>query len=168
MADANGHIDVLNNIVAPLIVAACTGIIGWIWAKAEARKKIRERVDAAPRIFVQELDYLIQRAEREGVENAIVNGRAIVAARDALRSSLSGISRQLNSEIDRLAGQIGVESPSPYHDVATAARRPPDEPQIAYETIQVLTRIWPAKKQQIEVELRKLMAELGLDFRETL
>jgi hypothetical protein len=31
-----------------------------------------------------------------------------------------------------------------------------------YETIEVLAKKWPAKKDQVEIELRKVLAELGL------
>ena len=34
----------------------------------------------------------------------------------------------------------------------------------AYNTILVLNRIWPAKKEQIEVEVRKLLAEMGISY----
>lgn len=34
--------------------------------------------------------------------------------------------------------------------------------QAVYMQILILQKIWPAKRKQIEVELRKLLAELGL------
>ena len=43
----------------------------------------------------------------------------------------------------------------------------PSDAKQAYDTIQVLVRIWPSKKQQIEVEIRKLLAELGLEVKKT-
>jgi len=90
-------------IIAPLIVSAVTGAFAWYWGKKQSSK----RIEAAPRQFVNEIDKLIQRAHKEGLDSAIVNARAIVATRDALRSSLSSISRQLNSEIDNLASNVG-------------------------------------------------------------
>lgn len=144
-------------IIAPLIVSAITGAFAWYWGKRQSRK----RIEAAPRQFVNELDKLIQRAHEEGLNSAIVNARAIVATRNALRSSLTSISIQLNSEIDKLASDVGkaTETLDTLSQVSKSG-----EPKEVYETIMVLVRIWPAKKQQIEVEIRKLLAELGLDI----
>ena len=58
--------------------------------------------------------------------------------------------------------EIGEEIPVP-KDASIRARDTYDvDAQTAYNTIIVLSKIWPAKKTQIEVEIRKLLAELGL------
>lgn len=150
-------LDLTNNIIAPLAVAGLTGCATWIIAQL----RFQRRVDAAPRQYIQHLDSLISRAATEGIPQAIVNARSIVAARNTLRSSLLSISKYLNSEIDRLSKEIG----EPFEQIemrGAEAGRPVLEPDEAYQTIQVLARIWPSKKTQIEVEIRKLLAELGL------
>ena len=59
------------------------------------------------------------------------------------------ISRSLNSDIDTLEEQLN--NPDQY----------PDESM--FETINTLHKIWPSKKAQIEVEVRKTLTELGLE-----
>jgi hypothetical protein len=158
MHGEEARLDFWNNIVAPLAVAAIVGVWGWAVGKRTAQR----RVEAAPRRYIKELDQLIARALREGEDKAIINARAIVAARNNLRSSLVSISRSLNSEIDQLARDIGQR---------TASVLPPSSPsqngddvsiKQAYETIQVLARVWPTKRAEIQYEIRKLLAELGL------
>jgi hypothetical protein len=149
---------ILEHIVSPLIVAAFTGGFAWMWAKEHQRKKI----DAAPREFVNELDKLISRAYFEGPDKAMVNARAIVAARNSLAAPLARIQIQLNSEIDRLAEEVGEIFEKLHRSVE---RREPADARAVYETIEVLVRMWPAKKKQIEVEIRSVLAVLGLDIR---
>ena len=95
-----------------------------------------------------------------------MNGRAIVAARDTLATSLAKVSVQLNSEIDRLAREIGVNSVFERLQRTTENTQPVDA-STAFETIEVLVRIWPSKRRQIEVEIRGILAVLGLDIRST-
>ncbi len=155
--------DIVNNIIAPLFVAVISWMAGLWYSKMQERRKFRERIEAAPLVFVRELDLLIQKALNQGVQDAIVNGRAIVAARNTLRSTLSAISKQLNSEIDRLAIELGLaDSEFKKLDETFHSNTKPNA-QKAFQTIEVLAKIWPAKRKQIEVEVRKLLAELGLD-----
>jgi outer membrane murein-binding lipoprotein Lpp len=158
------NMDITNNIVAPIIVAIVAWLAGQGYSQIKAWRKLREKIEAAPLVFVSELDALIHKGASEGPSQAVVNGRAIVAARDTLRSTLSSISKQLNSEIDQLASDLGQTSQA--FDALTDATQAGDSPNAerAFDTIQVLVRIWPAKRKQIEVEIRKLLAELGFDF----
>jgi hypothetical protein len=149
-------LDIPNNIIAPLIVGVISAIAAYLVAKLRQQK----RIDAAPRRYVEELDKLIKQAYAEGENKALVNARAIVAARNSLSESLVSISKNLNSEIDRLSTEIGapiarleVVSADPHHATNHAE---------IYQTIEVLYRFWPTKREQIEVEIRKLLAELGL------
>jgi len=158
----NKPMDIINNIVAPLIVAiiigAITGVFGWLLAN----RRIQRKLDAAPRKYVEELDQLIKNAIAEGPTKADVNARAIVSARNSLRKSLISISGNLNSEIDRLASEIGEEV---IHQPAPSTRTPAYSEiskDRAFQTIEVLSKVWPAKKTQIVVEIRKLLAELDL------
>lgn len=153
-------IDIYNNIIAPILVAIIIGFFTWLFTK----RKVKRKIKAAPKIYVNELDKLIRRGVAEGIENAIINARAIVSARNSLRKSLLAISSQLNSEIDRLANEIGEEGvripdPTMSKDEIKSIDR-----ENAYNTILVLNRIWPAKKEQIEVEVRKLLAEMGISY----
>lgn len=162
-AQFSGYLDITNSILAPLIVALITGLFTWILAQRKNQKKI----DAAPRKYVEQLDILIKNGVAGGVENAVLNARAIVSARNSLRNSLVAISSQLNSEIDRLAIEIGEDVSRPQGPSSRDRdRRYLDiNAQVAYNTILVLSKVWPAKKEQIEVEIRKLLAEMGLSFR---
>ena len=174
-------VDVPNHILAPLTVALILFVAGIVWAAVTAR--FRKKIAAAPRQYVDELDKLIGRAIAEGETNAVINARAIVSARNSLRDSMAVIASRLNSEIDRLADDIGeshglwtlaaqvsvaqgMQSPATTTESSAAqpASASGDEEirSAAWQTIQVLSRIWPAKKVQIEVELRKVLAELGL------
>jgi hypothetical protein len=166
------RLDYTNNLFAPilagLIVAGVTGALTWTWAQLKARRRMKEKLrsilEAAPRQYVEELDKLIQRGIAEGPEKAVVNARAIVGARNSLRSSLVSISKQLNSQIDRLALEIGedVELPVP-PSTPRANEKARDDPGAAFQTIEVLSRTWPSKKVEIENEIRKILTELRLD-----
>jgi hypothetical protein len=157
------RLDYTNNLFAPilagLIVAGLTGALTWTWAQLKARRRMKEKLrsilEAAPRQYVEELDKLIQRGIAEGPEKAVGN---------SLRSSLVSISKQLNSQIDRLALEIGedVELPVP-PSTPRANEKARDDPGAAFQTIEVLSRTWPSKKVEIENEIRKILTELRLD-----
>lgn len=136
-------------IISAIIAAGATigaAIIGRISGKRKGRAEKEREIDDAARKYVDYLDKLIQDGVREGRENALLNGRAIVSTRNDLRGSMLSISEQLNSDIDVLSLNL----------LDTTARA------AAYETIQVLAKKWPAKKAQVEIQLRKLLAELGI------
>ncbi|MFT3911456.1 MAG: hypothetical protein QM737_18680 [Ferruginibacter sp.] len=149
--------DIYNNVLAPLFVALVIGIFSWLWAK----RKQQEKIDAAPRKYVEALEKLIITGVSEGEEKAILNARAIVSTRDSLRNSLGAISSSLNSEIDRLAEEIGQTYYTPKGPMIRQ-ENPDMNSKQAYNTIIVLSKIWPARKDEIEVEIRKLLAILGL------
>lgn len=149
-------------ILAPIIVAAVTGGFGWWWGHRQSKKKI----DAAPRVFVDELDKLISDAHAEGRDKAIVNGRAIVAARNTLKRTLDKINSDLNSEIDALGRAVG-EPTGTFDQLRQETQRPNANAGAAYETIEVLYRMWPVKKKQVETDIRVLLAILGIDIRAT-
>jgi hypothetical protein len=164
-----GPMDIANNIVAPIIVATVTGVATWAYtrisaqrdAAVDAQRQLKRKIDAAPRTYINHLDALITRAYREGVGNAIVNARAIVAARNSMRGSLSNIRKNLNTEIDRLASEVGMPFEETEHALRTATSDTPDAATV-FQTIDVLSRMWPAKRAEIEVEIRKILAEFGL------
>jgi gas vesicle protein len=150
-------------IMDPTIIAAIIGGIATVTAaiiarktgRKEGREEKEQEIDDAPRKYVNHLDKLIQTAIQEGSSNAVINARAIVSTRNDLRESMMKISERLNSEIDRLAKELG-ESSGEEIVIQQAS------PTALYETIEVLKRKWPAKKDQVEIELRKVLAELGI------
>ena len=163
-------------IVAAVIGAAATilaAIIGLRAGKSAGREELRKEIDDAPRKYVDHLDRLIARAMKEGTEKVMVNARAIVSLRNDLRDSLMKIHDRLNSDIDTLAEQIGGPGGG-QQDIGREQKAPPPRErrdrerqastatEAVFETIQVLSRKWPGKKDQVEVELRKVLAELGL------
>lgn len=152
----------LIEVVAGLTVCVISAVGGIIWGNISQARKDQERLDAAPRVYVEKLDRLIQEAVQEGEDKAILNARAIVVARNSLANSLMAISGRLDSEIDRLAVEIG----EPTLNTGGLSRpefgkKDPDK-KAAYQTILVLQKIWPSKKAEVEAAIRKLLAEMGL------
>jgi hypothetical protein len=153
-------IDFWIQVASGVTVAAIVGVATWIASGRYHKRKI----EVAPRKYVQHLDELINRGITEGRDNAILNARAIVSVRNDLRRSLVSISSLLNSEIDILQENVGTaENNSENTNENNIRRRRDANAASAYDTIQVLSRKWPSKKDQIEVELRKLLTEIGLD-----
>ena len=147
-------------VLAPVLVVFITFIGGLAWQQLR-RVRVRlehleERIGDAPRVYAERLELLIKQATREP-ERAVLHARAIVDVRNTMRRSMITISDQLNSEIDRLASEIATPSGSDRTSVSDAS---------IFRTIEVLALGWPAKRAVIEVELRKLLAELGIDIRE--
>jgi hypothetical protein len=146
-----------------LTVAALSALVGYFFRGERDRKQVGE----APFLYVKRLDELIRRALHEGAENAVINARAIVAARNSLARSLVSISSSLDSQIDRLAEEIGEAILTVGHLSEESPKVPllgSTANQKAYDTIKVLARIWPAKRSQIIVEVRKILAELNIPF----
>jgi hypothetical protein len=73
------------------------------------------------------------------------SARTIVSLRDEIRTPATNLSQLLNSDIDTLAENVKKRD--------QAATR---------ETLKVLEEKWPKKMNKINVELRKLITELGL------
>lgn len=148
----------LIEVVAGLTVVAISAVAGTIWQG----RKDQERLDAAPRVYVEQLDRLIQQGVQEGEDKAILNARAIVAARNSLANSLIAISVQLDSEIDRLADELGEPKLKGGGLSGPGSGNREADKKAAYQTILVLQKIWPAKKVEIEFAVRKQLAEMGL------
>ena len=113
----------------------------------EAQQLFQQRLEAAPILYTQKLDELIVGGLKEGENEAQVNARAIVRTRDNLRGSSETIASSLNGEIDQLAQELQ----------STASE------EELRQTIKVLAKVWPSKKLQIQIEIRKVIAELGLE-----
>jgi hypothetical protein len=157
----------------PVTLAAIIGAIATIGAAVIAKnwgeKKGEERgekkgadaereawvqtLTSAPKKYAERLSDLIDKANSAPNPEVLAHARAIVSARNDLRETLTSLSSLLNSEIDRLSTEVEDAS-----DSGTNV-----EP--LRSTVQVLKLKWPAKRDQVEVELRKLIAELGLERR---
>lgn len=132
-----------TGILASLFAAAIAAGIGYVFRGLQFKKAVFN----APKRYVDHLDNLINGAVDGGFNNVEINGRALVSTRDDLRKSLVSLADLLNSDIDLLSSQI--EKGYKHH--------------LIYETVQVLSKKWPSKKDQIQVEIRKVIAELGLE-----
>jgi hypothetical protein len=123
--------------------------------KAEERAKVAEaqveqykRVyEEAPKKFAKRLGQVITDASQGNSSNAVVDAKTIVAVRNDLRSALDSVGKRLDSEIDELEAEL---------------KKPqPDMTKVA-TLVQVLKQKWPAKEDEIELAVRKIVAEMGL------
>lgn len=138
----------------PTIVVALIGAVATIGAALIGRrsgtKKEKERarhaVADAPRRYAEHLENLISAGVRGGETDAVTHARAIVSVRNDVRNSMIKIAERLNSEIDLLQEQT--------KDGAS--------PAVLVQTMRVLSMKWPAKRDEIEIEFRKLLAELDI------
>lgn len=158
---------VVVGLAATLVIALVSGGAAYFLRDRQYEKQLEN----APGVYVEQLDSLIQRAVQEGPQDARVNARAIVAARNSLAGSLESVAASLDGEINHLATQIAqptvsdriLKEPLIGRGSDTGPRPPPPaSDQEVYDTIRVLQRVWPSKRRQIEIQVRKLLAELGL------
>jgi len=120
-------------------------------------ERYRQRYEAAPKLFVKDLEDLIDKAPRrmkngaqaEGADpgDVVVSARSIVASRDGLRSALEAIGSRLDSQIDELKDELN---------------KPQPDPAKLLQTLQVLRAKWPSKKDEIDVAIRTVIAQFGL------
>lgn len=168
--------DILVAIIAGLVGAVLTYFVQSQLAKdAEARlkekitteleaekSKIYETVfNAAIETYSTKLGELVMKAsgdasDKVGPERLEISGRSIVSARNELRSRLINLSNILDSEIDELEKDISELKKSPNNNAYQEKVR---------KTILVLAEKWPIKSESIKVEVRKLLAELGIERR---
>ena len=133
---------IIEGVIAGLIVAGLLGVIGFYFGQ----RTYEQRLESAPSLYTDHLDRLIREAADDQASEVKVSAQAIVSTRNDLRSSLVSLNSLLNSDIDVLAELLESN--------ASAA-------QIS-SRVKVLEKKWPAKRDQVKVELRKLLAELGL------
>jgi hypothetical protein len=140
-------------LLSALVLAVASAGGGYLIGKDQQRQQYVQTLQAAPEVYISDLGRLIEDADRPGGD-LVAETRAIVSTRDDLRSSLTSLSELLNSDIDALARSlVEYEKPPRGKRDATAVQ----------ERIKVLAKKWPSKKRQIEYEIRKLLAELGVD-----
>jgi chromosome segregation ATPase len=126
-------------------------------ARDECRHRAQTYIrhyEAAPQRFTKTIGDAIAAA----VEAARVHGptstelldaaRTLIKVRDDLRSALEVVSTRLNSHIDSLSKEV-------------------ERKQVSAGEIQSLVNIlngaWPAKTQEIELALRKVLTDMGLE-----
>ena len=108
----------------------------------------------APKRFTQiigeHIDKAVSAANTKGAtsQELLIEARALVKARDGLRSSLEGIQQRLNSSIDALHREV--------------ERKPPSSAEIE-ATVKVLQSSWPAKTAEIELAVRKILVDMGIE-----
>jgi hypothetical protein len=161
-------IEVLSGVTV-LLLSAFT-----VWLQRRYRDlnrrhfEMKARINEAPYRYWLRLDSMISRAIREGQENALVNGKAIVEARNSMAESLVSMSSSLNSVINTLARNVGapVLAPAAYSGSDQDGINPAPDQRAVWETIQVLERTWAARREVILLQVRKILAELGIPFEE--
>lgn len=156
-------VGIFDNVVAglmtTLVASLAAGAAGYWWGQSTERLRYEQQLNAAIEFYGAGLGRLIVEATQDPDADVVVSARAIVGARNDVRTSLSSVSGLLNSEIDELSRQTEL-----FQDLDAAG----DEPGAAaakkriQEALAVLAKKWPMKQEQIRVEIRKLHAELGL------
>jgi hypothetical protein len=100
-----------------LILTWAAGFIGYQLGILKARERFVRQVQAAPQVYLEELDKLIKEADKEH-DDFLPASRALVSTRDELRGSLVTLSNKLDSDIDTLAKQVEAYETArqTYHD----------------------------------------------------
>jgi hypothetical protein len=105
----------------------------------------------------------IDKAYEQGLSNAVVNAKIIVASRNTLADSLQSLGTLLNSELDKLEGMLsrGYE-PRPRISVFRGQPNPQPDPQELYDQIRVLRDYWSAREDTIATSIKKVLVDLGI------
>ena len=143
-------------IIGGLVVAAISGAVGWLFSSLAMRKKIK----ALPEKWVKRIRELINDAVSAGRDDCIVNAKAIVASRNAMRKSLISLSNSLNSEIDNLAFLLG-EKVQLAEKFERGESHEIDKSKV-WEQLRVLQKYWEMKQDEIKDGLGKVMVEIGV------
>jgi hypothetical protein len=143
------------SMLASILAGGIFFAVGYVVRGVEYKKKI----DAAAQKYVERLGRMIEEAAAAGRDRVLINARAIIKVRDELREHMTTAVSLLNSEIDRLAHECG----GPEVSISRQESQPikVDEDKV-WETIQVLQKAWPAKKDVLTFEIKKMLVELGL------
>jgi len=112
----------------------------------------QKQIEDAPTTFTRTLGSMINEAyglteKKEAERQLFIASKALVSARNDFRTSLDSIGKRLNSDIDALANEL--------------AKPKPDHARVS-EIVQVLQKKWPAKAQEIELAVRKVLTEIGI------
>lgn len=126
---------------------------------AQEKKRIYLQVQSAVEQYANSLGLLIGKAKGEvddnlSAERIEVSARAFVGARNDLRDTLTSLSGSLNHEVDDLEDAIKDLEKNPDDKAAQDRVR---------KAILVVAQKWPVKADAIKVQIRKMLAELGLE-----
>lgn len=150
-------------IGAAILVAMVTAVVAFFAGGRRFKSKIKD----APSVYTERLGALIEAAFSEGPERAIINASAIVSVRNEMRVSLVSISNNLNSEITHMEQLLGGDDTelSKKHKIEKLKHEKVADasPEELFRLIEILRKTWPEKRIIIEVQVRKLLAELGLE-----
>jgi hypothetical protein len=143
----------INSLLLSFAIGIVSGVaVLWIGGWRPGRKTLEQRGEAAPVEFHKRLGAQIELAS----PNIEVQARSIVTLRNEYRGTLSNLQNLLGSEIDTLSLDA---------DALKAAQTPAAR-QAALDqmqtTLDVLRRSWPDRAAAIDVEMRKLYAEVNL------
>jgi len=120
--------------------------------KDEALKNLdraRKMPEESAKKFGKDLASLVTAAgaTTDDPAKTIDAARALLAARDQIRSSLDGLRSSMDGDMDALATELGAATPNA------------DKIKVALES---LKQNWPAKEQAMEAASRKLLTDIGL------
>jgi hypothetical protein len=146
-------LEVLAAVIAALVVGAISASVSYAFGERHAQATYQKKLADAATVYSNYIGQLIISANSEKSDTELlVDARAIVSTRNDLRKSMSTLSDLLDSDIDRLEG------------LTTGLGKgvmPPPGP--VRDQVSLLSKKWPIKAQQINIEVRKLFAELGLE-----
>lgn len=125
----------------------------------ERQRMYKQVYESAPEQYAGSLGYLIGKAKADVGDNlpadrVEVSARAFVAARNELRDTMTSLAASLNHEVDDLEKALADLKKNPDDKAALERVR---------RAILVIEQKWPVKAQAIRVQLRKLLAEIGLE-----
>jgi len=143
---------VCAGVVASTIFA--TGMnIGAGWKDDE----YKQQYSSAPAVYTSHIgDQIIKPVpDATDIDDLLVRSKSIISIRDDLRSTLTGMGKLLNSDIDTLTKRVKeLEEICSLGDGCNGKE--------VEQTLKILQEKWPSKVSQVDVEIRKLLAELGL------
>lgn len=144
--------ETIVKLFSRVVLTAPAAVRGYLFGTKGARERYEQKIRAAPEEYVRLLKTQINGDDLKPV-GVPIQARSIVRVRDDLSGSLANLGKLLETEIDALAQLVQKYEQTP-------------TPEIQEEmstTITVLRHTWPAKEVEIKCELRKQLAELGLD-----
>ncbi len=158
----------LIKVAAGLTVVAISAVGGCVVGASRERSRLLEVRPPALIKIAGQLEQIIVDADRVP-QNAITDARTIVTIRNESRGSLSALGSLLNSDIDVLATQLqdsdrldaryrAEELPNRREELANQKKLLEAE---ILQILQVLAKKWPAKQDQMNTEIRKIISELG-------
>jgi hypothetical protein len=150
-------LELLTAIITSIIGSGLvTGATAFRVARNRAENRYAQKLEAAPGTYTKKLGEKIRSARRavpSRTREVEVSARAIVTLRNQFARHLGGISELLDSEID------GMESILQEVELSELDEQGASQLVVL---IQVLNEVWDAKADQLQTELRRIMADLGL------